>query len=64
VDWFFLHESRLVSSALAHGPDVSSSGTDDSRNVFFDLTVACGVILTKNRGNEKRTNKKPYFLYY
>jgi hypothetical protein len=26
--------------------------------------VATSVILTRNRGNNRRTNKKPYFLYY
>jgi hypothetical protein len=35
-----------------------------SHQAFFDLPAAKAVILIKIKGSKKRTNKKPYFLYY
>jgi hypothetical protein len=35
-----------------------------NRNESVHLAVAIAVITTKNKDNKKRTNKKPYFLYY
>jgi hypothetical protein len=37
---------------------------DNGRNVIFSLGGGRAVICIKNRGKNRRTNKKPYFLYY
>jgi hypothetical protein len=39
-------------------------GTGYASKHFFDLGGGSAVIWTKNKGTNRRTNKKPYFLYY